>query len=546
MEFKFPVIAAQWDFNKNALSPDEVLAHSSRKVYWLCKKGHSWLMPISDRTGAKKANCPFCSGKKVLAGFNDLKTCNPILASEWNYDVNEKTPSDYTSGSNEIVSWKCKLGHSWEASINSRNRGNGCPYCAGQKVWKGFNDLESRDPILAAQWDYINNDKLPSEVTYCSSKKVWWICDFGHSWQATITNRHQGRGCPECDKRNKTSFPQEAIFYYISREYPDSINRYKEIFSSGMELDIFIPCLNIGIEYDGPYHAREGSYDREIRKYKICKENHITLLRVKNSASVRDRETCDYLINSEYNNQNYEAIDSIMAEISLIIPLKNSFNTEEDSQIIKSRFLSELSSSSFPEKYPDVASEWNYEKNIGLNPRMFSPGSGEIVWWKCEKGHEWPAAIYSRIGGGNNCPFCSNQAVLADYNSLSHLYPDIAAEWSIEGNAPLLPTQITAHSGQKYLWKCPKGHPDYLATVSSRTRGRGCPECKNEKISLALSKKVYQFDEQHNLLNTYSNLQAAADAVGVTRHAISNACTGKVKTSAGFYWSYELSSNLED
>ena len=31
--------------------------------------------------------------------------------------------------------------------------------------------------------------------------KVWWICDKGHEWEATIHSRNQGKGCPYCSGR---------------------------------------------------------------------------------------------------------------------------------------------------------------------------------------------------------------------------------------------------------------------------------------------------------------------------------------------------------
>ena len=81
--------------------------------------------------------CPYCNGRKVWPGFNDLKTTNPEIAKEWNYEKNaDVTPSDIKSGSNIKVWWKCINGHEWEAKVNERVRGRGCPYCSGRKIMK--------------------------------------------------------------------------------------------------------------------------------------------------------------------------------------------------------------------------------------------------------------------------------------------------------------------------------------------------------------------------------------------------------------------------
>lgn len=58
-------------------------------------------------------------------------------------------------------------------------------------------------------------------------------------------------------------------------------------------------------------------------------------------------------------------------------------------------------------KYPELSKEWNYERNNGLTPFDFTPGSGKKAWWICERGHEWESVIGSRARNGTNCPTCN-------------------------------------------------------------------------------------------------------------------------------------------
>ena len=74
-------------------------------------------------------------------------------------------------------------------------------------------------------------------------------------------------------------------------------------------------------------------------------------------------------------------------------------------------------------------------------PTEVSIGSHKKVIWRCEKGHEWEAAVKSRTINKTGCPYCSHNKVLAGFNDLATLLPDIAAEWS-DRNYPLLPTQV--------------------------------------------------------------------------------------------------------
>ena len=71
--------------------------------------------------------------------------------------------------------------------VCDRVRGTGCPYCAGNVLLKDYNDLQTANLALAAEWNYDKNDGLtPENVTANNNKKVWWRCQEGHEWQASI------------------------------------------------------------------------------------------------------------------------------------------------------------------------------------------------------------------------------------------------------------------------------------------------------------------------------------------------------------------------
>lgn len=131
-----PTIAAEWNYDKNrGITPYDVTAGSEKKVWWKCSIGHEWQANVENR--AIKGNaCPYCSGKKALAGFNDLKTLYPEVASEWCEELNtDVRVDDIRPGSGRKVWWRCQEGHVWEARVFSRtsNKRPGCPVCAGRK-----------------------------------------------------------------------------------------------------------------------------------------------------------------------------------------------------------------------------------------------------------------------------------------------------------------------------------------------------------------------------------------------------------------------------
>ena len=196
------ILAKEWHPTKNTpLTPRDVHPNSNKKVWWLCSKGHAWKATVDTRN--KGAGCPYCCGKRVSID-NCLATLNPTLAKEWHPTKNETlTPENVTPGSHKKVRWRCSKGHEWEATVNSRNQGRGCPYCSGHMA-SIDNCLATLNPALAKEWHPTKNETLtPENVTPGSNKKVWWRCSKDHEWEAVIYNRNKGTGCPYCSGRKK-------------------------------------------------------------------------------------------------------------------------------------------------------------------------------------------------------------------------------------------------------------------------------------------------------------------------------------------------------
>lgn len=128
-----PALAAEWDSVRNgALTPQNTAVNSNRVVWWRCSRGHSYLAVVAGRT-QRGRGCPYCAGKKVLVGFNDLATLRPQVAAQWHRTLNAPlTPQEVTAGSSRRVWWQCSQGHVWKAAVYSRTDGrSGCPVCAG-------------------------------------------------------------------------------------------------------------------------------------------------------------------------------------------------------------------------------------------------------------------------------------------------------------------------------------------------------------------------------------------------------------------------------
>jgi len=197
---RFPDVAKQWHPTRNGhLTPAQVAPSSSKKVWWSCDQGHEFAMTCGNRTFLGQG-CPVCAGQRVLAGVNDMATTAPDLAAQWHPTRNgDLTPRNVFRSTAKEFWWRCPEGHDWQASANERSNGSGCPYCSGQRILVGFNDLGSVRPDLAREWDTeLNGDRTPAMVTVSNGTKAWWRDDLGHSWQAVIASRSAGTGCPVC------------------------------------------------------------------------------------------------------------------------------------------------------------------------------------------------------------------------------------------------------------------------------------------------------------------------------------------------------------
>ena len=382
---KIAKLAFGWD-------PTKEKAGSNKKMEWKCSKKHIWTAPVAS-VAITGNGCPFCSGHQVLKGFNDLKTTHPKIAKE----IVNGDPTKVSKGSQKIFIWKCKQSHQYSAPVSRRAgaRGSGCPYCAGNKVLKGFNDLKTINPTLAKEafgWD-------PTQFTPGSNQKsLMWKCKQGHTWLATIASRNgMGVGCPKCSGRDVIS----------------GVNDLKTLFP------------NLAKEAEGwdPKLVMAGSGKK--LKWK-CKKGHLWTAQVRSRSF--QKTNCPFC-----SNQTTGA------------------------------GINDLSST-----HPELAKqafEWD--------PTTLTAGSNKTVEWICPKKHTWKTSIAHRSKEKTDCPYCSGRKAWPGFNDLKTTNPSLSKEafgWN--------PSKYTNSSGTKVKWKCKQGHT-WTAAIYSRSEGNktGCPTC---------------------------------------------------------------------
>lgn len=507
LQNKHPDIAKEWHHNKNGdLTPNIISKWSSKKVWWICNKGHEWEAFINNRT-KRNDGCPYCSGRYATEE-TCLQTISPELAKEWHPAKNgELTPRDITINSNKKVWWLCSRNqkHEWQSVIGTRIRSEsdsrGCPFCAGKKASEEYN-LAKANPILCLEWNYKKNAPFtPENVTPSSNKIVWWKCSkCNHEWQSAVNNRNGkriNRGCPNCNFGFQTSFPEQAIIYYLNGIFPEILNSYVLPFANRRTtVDIFIPSLQLAIEYDGEY-AHKDKMERDLRKTSLLIANNIKLIRIREpNLPFSDNDKIKILYRSD--TYSYNSLESIIKDVSKYI-LKNftlsseqvrklenlqSIDIETDSFSIEEQVRMVKEEGSLEQTYPLISEQWHPTLNGNMKPFHYTKSSPKKVWWKCDKGHEYLSRITDK---SEECLVCNNRVVHPS-NCLATTHPQLAKEWHKTKNKKLTPDDVVAGTPKLVWWQCCVCSYEWRTSVAKRkgttkVAGTGCPACSNKTVT---------------------------------------------------------------
>lgn len=457
------------------------------------------------------------------------------LIEEWDYLKNEKGIEAYTKGSNSIVWWKCsKCGHEWETKIGNRTFLNrGCPICARKNAHENLlitvgqrNNMAKLYPYLLKEWDYQLNEREPEFYGKSSDYYAHWICSWcGNKYVMQIkkrTNRHSG--CPLCAKQS-TSFQEQAILFYVKKIFSNAKNR--EMIGE-FEFDIYIPEIKTGIEYDGlRWHIADSKFLYDNKKDQYCKENGITLIRFRdpalpqtNFAQIIECKDCD----------DKELEKSIIQLYNILgVNVANDINISRDVIEIVSSYENLKKENSLAFKYPEIAKEWNFEKNGNLTPDKISWGNGKNVWWKCSKcGHEWKASPNSRTKNTNKygkifgCEKCGRKNIY-DSNCLkikniekNIIYKSLTeAADSVNGRKGDICDACNGkqHTAFGYHWEY----------VDSTKRRRKTVKAKIRNVDTG---------------EIFKNSKEAAKSVNGDNRKINECCNGKIKTYHKYHWEY--------
>jgi len=413
----------------------------------------------------------------------------PSLLAEWATEKNDPlTPWNVSYGSRVRVWWRCEKGHEWEAPVYTRWGGHGCPYCSGKKLQKGFNDLATKNPTLAAEWHPTKNGTLTPDCVFSNSTKtVWWQCEKGHEWQSTVNARTQGAGCPICGSRKlqpgyndlATKNPALAKQWHPTKNgtltpeqvFPGSSRRVWWQCGHGHEWQATIASRakdGNGCPVCAGKKVVPGENDLVTLAPEIAAEWHPTKNEGLRPEQIHPHSPRGVWWRCEKGHEWKAAVSArVLQKSGCPICANKTVQAGEND-------LATLA--------PEIAAEWDPTKNGGLTPRDVGPGSHVRVWWRCEKGHEWRAQVQTRVKRGSGCPVCAGKTVIPGENDLATYAPALAAEWHPTKNNDLTPDQVRPQSNRHVWWQCEKGH-EWRAAINSRvSKGNACPYCGSRRL----------------------------------------------------------------
>ena len=344
-----PDLIKEWCFNRNVKKPEEITFGSHKKYWWKCVNGHIYECSVANKVRGR--GCPFCSNKKVLKD-ESLYAKFPEIASEWLREKNKIGPEMVAPHSGKMFWWKCKEGddHIWKATVDNRTIGKqGCAICSGKKVVKS-NSLEFLYPKISREWaEDVNGSLKPSQVTAKSGKKVFWRClnNPEHIWKTGIANRVNGTNCPFCSLTPQSR--QELIITFELKLFFPRIDPkgYKTILNGRLRsIDIFIPDLNLALEFDGHYwHKGQRELDRI--KSDLIIEKGFNLIRVREEP-LKKIYSSDIVSKKPFDGK--ELTNSILKEILKLFKVSKETELKVNQYLIQKNLQNEKALDAYIEK----------------------------------------------------------------------------------------------------------------------------------------------------------------------------------------------------
>ena len=277
--------------------------NTKTKVEIICPlHGSFFQLPYNHLSGKGCKECGYAIGneKSSLSKDEFIEKANEVHNNL--YDYSKVEYKNYKTKV-EII---CKDHGSFFQTPNNHLSGKGCKEC-GMKSTIDFiqenfasnteDFIEKARQVHGYEYDY-------SLVDYKNnSMQVEIICKEHGKFFQTPKNHLRGKGCKICGIYKASYFTgtsklEEDFVLFIKSFYVGEVITSVRDKIPPMELDIFLPDLNLGIEINGGYWHSEKFKDKNyhLHKYNLCKSKNIRLVSIWEWEYLKDKDKIENFI----------------------------------------------------------------------------------------------------------------------------------------------------------------------------------------------------------------------------------------------------------
>lgn len=246
--------------------------NSRTKICIICPEhGEFWQLPSAHLIGQ---GCPKCAGK-ALSKEELISQFKKIHGNKYDY-----SNINYIDSKNKLPIICPEHGEFFQLS-SKHLIGQGCPKCAIK--YRSETQKEEQNNIILRFRKTHGNIFNYSKVNFeRMNKKVEIICEKHGSFFQRPYDHINGHGCPKCG--NIISKSETEIYEYCCNLLgKENVIQRDRIIITPKEIDIYIPSLKIGIEYNGlRWHSEEFGKNKNYHLEKLikCQNKGIKLIQV--------------------------------------------------------------------------------------------------------------------------------------------------------------------------------------------------------------------------------------------------------------------------
>lgn len=224
-------------------------------------------------------------------------------------------PLDIYTGRFNSIRWQCDKyeNHIWYAAPADilKEKGSGCPYCSGNKILKGFNDLWTTNPEIASM---LADKNIGYDISKFTHSKFDFICpNCGNIINKPVKNvTLYGLNCSICS--DNVSYPEKFISNMLTQLKLDYVYDKSTKWSNKKRYDFYIESLSIIIECHGEQHYTNINQWHSDSNKQFYNDDYKMKLAIENGIKYYIQLDCrisdmDYIKNSILNSDLKNIID---------------------------------------------------------------------------------------------------------------------------------------------------------------------------------------------------------------------------------------------